>query len=490
MAADSIDPPGAIGDATLAEGNDRAAPVVGTTMAGRYQVLGTLGRGGMGVVYLVHDTALDRDLALKLCFDANETTVVRQRREAKALAALDHPNVLEVYDIGDHDGLLYIAMEFVRGGTAKARFGRGQLRPWREVLDFYIEAAAGLTAAHHAGIIHRDFKPENVLVTRDGAAKVADFGLAVRESSGGSIEAPTDLSNSSDRVTRPGAAVGTPAFMAPEQLLGLDLDPRADQYSYCATLFEGLFGKRPYVARTIHARLATLALAKIAWPQDTRGVPKHILRALERGLSTDPSQRFDSMPALVEALTVRPQRRWPAAVLSVGVAAAVGATAVLQGAPSHCDLGESIGWSSETRTEVERKLDGLEPLASRRIIQNLDQLASSWNAERDRYCGETGAPVGSPATSTCLARIRNGFHARVELLRGGQPDVLRQGNTLVTNLPPADTCRNPTDGGLTVEQQEVLALLEASTAHFDVGRFLEADALAAVSYTHLTLPTT
>ncbi len=430
-------------------------------------------------VYLAYDPQLDRDLALKLCFDASESTVVRHRREAKALAALDHPNVLEIYDVGEHDGLLYIAMEVVDGGTAKARFGRGPLRPWREVLDFYLGAAAGLCAAHHADIIHRDFKPENVLVTRDAVAKVADFGLAIREGSTRSVETSGDVSTSGERVTRAGAAVGTPAFMAPEQLLGLDVDARADQYSFCASVFEGLFGKRPYVALSARARIATLAIAKIAWPRDTRRVPQHILRALERGLSTDPRHRFDSMPALVQALTATPRRRWPVAVFSLGIAATVGATAMLNDTPEGCELEEDIGWSSQTRSELEETLKNIEPLASRRMLLGLDQFASGWDTQRARYCGTAGAPVGEPSTATCLTRLRDGFHARVDLLRGGDPDVLRQGATLIANLPPADSCLTPNDGELTTQQQEVLALLEAATAHNDVGRYLEADALSA-----------
>lgn len=482
MNADPTGPRRAGGDTTLGATNDAQRSAVSPVMAGRYEVLDTLGRGGMGIVYLAHDPKLDRDVALKLCFDASETTIVRQRREAKALASLDHPNVLEIYDIGEHEGLLYIAMEVVYGGTAKDRFGKGALRPWREVLDFYLGAAAGLAAAHRAEIIHRDFKPENVLVTRDGIAKVADFGLAIREGSSGSVEASADLSASGDRVTRAGAAVGTPAFMAPEQLLGLDLDARADQYSFCAALFEALFGKRPYVALSVRARIATLAIAKIAWPRDTRRVPKHILRALERGLSTDPRQRFESMPALVEALTAAPHRRWPLAVLSVGVAGALGAAAVLHDGPPQCDLDENIGWTAEARAKTEGPLAGVSSLAARRIVQDLDFAASTWDSERDAYCGAQGAPVGSPATSTCLARLQKGFHARVALLQDGDPDVLLNGRTLIANLPTADSCRNPADGELTEQQQEVLSLLEAATAHQDVGRILEADALAARAY--------
>ncbi|MGH1345659.1 MAG: protein kinase domain-containing protein [Nannocystales bacterium] len=466
------------GDTTLGAGirTDQASQT--PVMAGRYRVLRTLGRGGMGIVYLAYDPQLDRELALKLCFDASETTVVRHRREAKALAALHHPNVLEIYDVGEHDGLLYIAMEVVDGGTAKRRFGSGALRPWREVLKFYLGAAAGLSAAHRADIIHRDFKPENVLVTREGEAKVADFGLAIRDGSTRSAEASGDVSNSEDRVTRAGAAVGTPAFMAPEQLLGLDLDARADQYSFCATLFEGLFGKRPYLALNAHARLATLALAKIAWPRNTRGVPKHILWALERGLSTDPSQRFESMTALVEALTATPRRRWPVVALSLGLVGTAGLVAVARDTPSSCDLEPHIGWTAQNKLEVKGALGALDRLSSRKIVQDLDQFANAWDSQRDAYCGAGEAPQGEPATATCLTRLRDGFHARVDLLRDGDPDVTRKAPALIANLPPPDTCLDSTDGHLTPEQQEVLALLEAATAHINVGKYLESDALA------------
>lgn len=451
------------------------------TMAGRYRVLEVLGRGGMGIVYLACDPHLQRDLALKVCLDAEPTTAARVRREAKAMATLDHPNVVDVYDIGDHEGLVYIAMEYVPGGNAKRRFGRGQLRPWREVLRFYLGAAEGLGAAHRAGIVHRDFKPENVLIARDGTAKVADFGLATGEGTTRSIETPASVSTSQERITRAGAVVGTPAFMAPEQLLGLDVDARADQYAFCATVFEGLFGRRPYPFASVQDRLAGLAGTKIVWPRDRRGVPTRVQAALDRGLSTDPDARFDSMEALIDALSQPRRRTWPMLVVGTGLVGALGLAASWDEAPATCDLDPPLVWGAADSSSMQDGLEAVDPTLAARVTRDLDLFAASWNTERDAFCSGTSSPPGSAATRTCLARTRDAFVSRVELLRSHDPEVLSRARTLSAKLPPADTCRTASSDGalLGPEQREVLTLLERAKANSDAGRILEADGLTA-----------
>jgi tetratricopeptide (TPR) repeat protein/predicted Ser/Thr protein kinase len=469
------------GDVTIGAPED-VAPDAHPTMAGRYHVLEILGRGGMGIVYLAHDPRLHRDIALKVCLDANASTTIRVGREAKAMAALDHPNVLEIYDIGDHQGLLYIAMEFIAGGNAKARFGEGQLRPWREVLRFYLGAARGLAAAHRAGIVHRDFKPENVLVTRDGAAKVADFGLATGEGTTRSLESSISGSISGERVTRAGAVVGTPAFMAPEQLLGLDVDARADQYAFCATLFEGLFGRRPYPSSSVRDRLAGLASAKVTWPRDTRGVPRRVLRALERGLSTDPDERFESMDMLIDAIARSPVPRWPFAAAAAVVPFAIAATVLSPEPEAACTVHASPSWSAEDSAKLRDDLVGFDPTVAQRTVRELDRFATDWVTERDAFCTRTATPAETAATRACLERTLQAFEARAALLKGGDAEVLSRSKAITANLPLPDTCRNANwDSGatLTAEQQEILSVLERAAAQEDAGRILEADGLTA-----------
>ena len=469
------------GDATLGA-PEEVRPDAHPTMAGRYRVLEILGRGGMGIVYLAHDPHLRRDIALKVCLDADKSTTARVSREAKAMAALDHPNVLEIYDIGDHEGLLYIAMEFVSGGNAKARFGEGQLRPWREVLKFYIGAARGLAAAHHADIVHRDFKPENVLVTRDGSAKVADFGLATGEGTSRSLDSSSSGTLSGERVTRAGAVVGTPAFMAPEQLLGLDVDARADQYAFCATLFEGLFGRRPFPSSSVRDRLAGLASASASWPRDTRGVPKRVMRALERGLATNPDERFESMDALIESVARPPVRRWPLAVATVSLAAGLGGMALRPGPEPVCAVQATPSWSVDDSRHLRDALAVLDPTVAERTVRDLDRFAADWISERDAFCARTTTPAKAAATEACLDRTLQAFEARVSLLEGGDAEVLARAKALTANLPIPDTCGSADwDSGvaLTAKQREILSLLERAAAQEDAGRILEADGLTA-----------
>ena len=231
-------------------------PFVGQLAPGsrvdRYQILGAVGRGGMGEVYAAYHPDLDRKIALKVVHEAGAESAERRARllrEARAIARLSHPNVVVVHDAGTVDGRVYIAMEFVEGETVDAWLRAGS-RGWREVVDVFIAAARGLAAAHAAGIVHRDFKPQNVMIGRDGTVRVMDFGLARL------AEEPPDCPDvgATGPATRPrdgdedGRAVGTPAYMAPEQFRGEAIDARADQFSFCVALHEALFGIRPALA--------------------------------------------------------------------------------------------------------------------------------------------------------------------------------------------------------------------------------------------------
>lgn len=257
---------------------------------GRYSVLDCLGRGGMGEVYKAYDPELDRAVALKLMRADDSASGAggrgRMLREAKAMARLSHPNVVAVHDAGVVGHEVFIAMDLV-DGTTLDEWLRARPRGWREVVAAFIAAGSGLGAAHAKGIVHRDFKPQNVLVDREGRVFVTDFGLAVAQTSGAGAT--------------PEEIAGTPAYMSPEQFAGRSLDARTDQFSFCVALYEGLYAERPFRGRGKALAEAIKSGVVGAAPRDAK-VPAWLRKILLKGLSVDPAQRFASMDALLAAL--------------------------------------------------------------------------------------------------------------------------------------------------------------------------------------------
>jgi hypothetical protein len=289
---------------------------------GRYRIDGVLGEGGMGVVYRAHDLDLDRPVAIKRLRPELRGAQERLLREGQAVARLRHPHVITIFDVGVDGDDLFIAMELVDGRTLRGWL-REAARPWREVLGVAVAAGRGLAAAHRAGLVHRDFKPDNVLVGHDGRVVVGDFGLARLDPAGAAAPGDPAL-----ELTRTGAVAGTPAYMSPEQFAGQPVDARSDQFSFCVTLWEALYGARPFADAAEPATFAGLAAAvaagRLREPADRRGVPRRIHAALRRGLAVSPDARFASIDALVGALTARRRGAWLA-----GGAAAVAACAAI-----------------------------------------------------------------------------------------------------------------------------------------------------------------
>jgi predicted Ser/Thr protein kinase len=317
---------------------------------GRYLVLSSIGAGGMGVVFAAYDPQLDRKVALKLLranLGANAKEArTRLKREAQAIAQLNHPNVVGVYDVGTtDDGDVYIAMEFVEGDTLTTWLKRWP-RTWREILDVFHQAARGLMAAHSVGLLHRDFKPDNVLVGGDGRVRVTDFGLArslfLDDSNRGAITAqngrasqqtPAAGSPLQVDLTATGTVLGTPRYMPPEQLTGPTIDARADQFSFCVALYEALYGTHPLPGATSVSMLEhdERALA----PPEGNKVPASIARAVMRGLEKDRSKRFPTLATLMHELTP-PQQRSPVRVIALAALGALlvtGATAAVMSRP-------------------------------------------------------------------------------------------------------------------------------------------------------------
>ncbi|MCE9571874.1 MAG: protein kinase [Deltaproteobacteria bacterium] len=300
---------------------------VGSTL-GRYTILECIGMGGMGVVFRARDPALARDLAIKVVRTAKGGTgELRVLREAQVMAQLRRPGVVPVYDVGLMQGGVYIVMPYLRGGTLGAWL-RLAPRRWREVLDRFVAAGAGLAAAHAVGLVHRDFKPDNVLLDEDGNALVADFGLA-RPVRGPVVSAPGDAPLPALEVTSAGALVGTPAYMSPEQLRGEPVDARTDVFAYCVSLYEGLYGQRPF--GPVDSRASTDegafdAPRSLREPPAGRNVPAWLRAAIVRGLAPQPDARWPSMDALLAHLTRR--RRRPRRVL-LAAGALVAAIAIV-----------------------------------------------------------------------------------------------------------------------------------------------------------------
>jgi serine/threonine protein kinase len=298
---------------------------------GRYRIDTVLGSGGMGIVYRGWDPQLGRAVAIKVLRHSGDDTVGRARlvREAQSLARLSHPNVCHVYDVGTEGDEVWVAMELVDGVTL--RQWAGDSRPEHELLDVLLGAADGIAAAHDAGLVHRDVKPENVLVTRDGRAIVTDFGLARADDA---IDPRGATFHADPNLTTTGAIAGTPAYLAPEQLGGDPIDARVDQFAWAVMAWELLTGIRPFPV--IFAVRLDAIRAGVTPPPS---LAPHLAAVLARAMSAAPRDRFPSMRELVTAVrakpaapvAARPRRTRVAVLAAVGALAAGGIAIAWQG---------------------------------------------------------------------------------------------------------------------------------------------------------------
>ena len=279
-----------------------AVPTVGSRV-GRYRLLQELGAGGMGVVFEANDPELDRKVAIKLLHARFDKTQLV--REARALARLSHPNVVTIYDVGEVDSRTFIAMELIDGTTFRDWLSQ-RTRGYREILDVLMAAGRGLAAAHAAGLVHRDFKPENVMVGRDGRVRVLDFGIVSAVAARASSMPPSDCGpaaegSDSQQSTLSSSFTGTPAYMAPEQLTERAIDERADQFSFCVVLWEAMYGERPFQGAMLSERVHGVAAMK-ATEAPTSLAPAWLHRLIVRGLSGNLGARHASMEALLAAM--------------------------------------------------------------------------------------------------------------------------------------------------------------------------------------------
>ncbi len=379
---------------------DDVSIMPGTLVDQTYRVERRLGGGGMGVVYLAEHVELQRRVALKLHLgDYTSQELARLRREARVMARLSHPNVLTVHGVGEHQGRMFIAMEYAEQGTLK-RWLKAAPRGWRAVTAMLVEAGRGLAAAHRVGVVHRDFKPDNVLLAADGRPQVADFGLARRWDD--PMDAPTGPGPAAPledarRFTITGAVMGTPAYMSPEQFDGMEIGPASDQFSFCVVLYEALAGQRPFSGRS------TLELAEAVHTGHPRPMPPGVRipgalrRLVERGLRPLPGDRHPSVAALVDALErlLGARRRWAQAGVLGGavlVAVAVGNRATVMASPEPCEgveQGFGEAWSPARREAVATAMAPLPVPRRDELLGLIDDYARRWGAERREVCEAT-----------------------------------------------------------------------------------------------------
>ncbi len=427
---------------------------------GRYIVHEKLGAGGMGIVYSAFDPRLDRSIALKVLHSGGGGSLVggddgRLLREAQAMARLSHPNVVGVHDVGTIDDRVFVAMELVTGGTL-TQFQRTPDRRWREVLDAYVLAGRGLAAAHEAGLVHGDFKPDNVLIGKDGRPRVVDFGLARlvdRER-----ERPTDetVSGPPIELLRTGLRAGTPAYMAPEQHLGEEPTPAADQFAFCVALYEGLYGRRPFPAETLANLVIEVLEGEPRPPPSESSVPGWVWRVLRRGLAREPDARWPGMTQLLAELSADPQARRRRIVLGGLALAAVGgaawtaarATAVPVPCTSARARLEEV-WNDERRAELRRAFDATGvPWAADSLattVQSLDAFGDDWVTAHTEACRATAVEgVQSEQVldlrMACLERRRDELDALVGVLVGADVAVVREASSAAQRLTPVDEC--------------------------------------------------
>jgi tetratricopeptide (TPR) repeat protein len=426
---------------------------------GRYQIDRVLGMGGMGVVYAAHDPELDRPVAVKVLrpdmLASVETVRVRLTREAQAMARLSHPNVINVYEIGTHGQQVFIVMELIRGTTMTAWL-RERPRSWREIVRAFVAAGEGLAAAHEAGLVHRDFKPDNVLISTSGRICVTDFGLARLGDSkeeAGSSSSPSP--GGAPTLTYSGRLVGTPAYMAPEQMRGESTDARADVFSFCVALYEALYETRPFAATDLDALAAEIANGRINPPRRLIG-PHSYRRAIERGLAARPEARPASLAELLALLRVDPiARRWRVLLSASAFLLAVTAGAGimhLQRRSLLCSGGaqQLAGvWDDGRRSVVHAAFTASgKPYAEtawQRTVAALDDYARRWSSMHTEACEATRIRGDQSEEmldlrNICLADRRAGLAALVTVLseRGGA--AVEKSVAAAQSLAPLDGC--------------------------------------------------
>lgn len=445
-------------------------------MVGRYQMLAKIGRGAFGVVYAAYDPQLDRKVALKLLRRRDAIDEERFLRETRAMARVSNPHVVAVHDVGRIDAGLFAAMEFIDGQTLTEWLATTP-RTVREIVSAFCDAARGLAAAHATGIVHRDFKPDNVLVHRAGRVAVTDFGLA-RQTTPHTDEVTPVPSTRLETLTVEGTLVGTPSYMSPEALGGGVVDARSDLFSFCVVLYIALYREHPFRAITV-SELIT-AHARLPEPPRDARVPRHLREGVLSGLHADPARRPQSMLALVRSLEHDPRRtrikRAALGVTGVALVAAMIAAMSTSSPPLDCQERATVltdeVWGPDRRTAVraaiERSAAPLAGEAASRVEIALDRYATSWRTEWTASCKASEAAVVAPELlarrRSCLERRRTQWAALVATLQHPDASTIAGAPTAGYALPGVELCANPRWLSGLVSPQEDASLVTAYNA--------------------------
>ena len=483
------------------------APLGAGSIVGRYVVLSQLGAGGMGVVYAAYDPELNRRVALKLMHTRTLVATAgkdRMLREAQALARLSHPNVVTIYDVGSVGNRVFLAMELV-DGTTLSDWLKASKRPWREIVEMFISAGRGLAAAHAAGVIHRDFKQGNVLVGKDGRARVMDFGLARADQTGPDEPAPSpDLSSELSRdllsaeLTVTGMLIGTPMYMPPEAHRGELPSEAGDQFSFCVALYTALYGQPPFPPE-----LPSEDPKRWIVREPRGAVPRWIGDLVMRGLALDPHQRHRSMTALIDALGRDPLRKRIAlASVVLLVAAGGGVLGVRQLDRRHTiaaceDEGTAIAsvWNDARADAIAKAFDatGIKYAGEtwQRARISLASYATAWQQTRTAVCKREAVEHSLPAplaraSRVCLDEQRADLDALVSQFAAPDAAIVPRAATVSASLPLVTACTDlnrlrhqpepPTDLVTRASVDVLRARLAVAVAANTLGR--SADALA------------
>jgi tetratricopeptide (TPR) repeat protein len=475
-----------------AEGGAAPQLSIGDTI-GRYIVLERVGAGAMGQVFAAWDPQLDRKVALKLLRPgvSDGAHDARLLREAQTLARLSHPNVVSVFDVGRWEGQRFVTLEFISGGSLRQHLERRRREAgalgWREVVQRFVEAGRGLSAAHGAGVIHRDVKPDNLLVRDDGRVLVTDFGLA-SEADGRLVDGPALAHGLSLTGTR--GLLGTPAYMAPAQLDGAPATAASDQFSLCVALFEALTGVRPWVAETVETLRAAQRAGPPVFPSGL-DLPPSLRRAVLRGLSVDERERWPSMDALVAQLeaALAPPRFNPVRAAAFAVVLVALSALVLQRRPlpEACALGQArleATWSPARRAALEQAFLASKlpwaPAAASSVAQAFDARLQAWRAQHLEACLASGASAAKvwSARLSCLEERVLELDATLATLEAGGAEAVTRASRVVDRLPATSVCmgaevteRMPSSEAEQAEHRRARALAARAATLYELGAY-------------------
>ena len=520
----TVTPPGATPDARLVDPNaPTVSPAVGPAdltrpaarpqaedapapaKIGRFTVLRELGRGGTGVVYAAYDEQLDRKVAVKLLHSETREEIARARllREAQAMARLSHPNIVGVHEVGTEGRQVYVAMEFVHGMTLHAWLKR-QRRSAAEIVAMFYQAGEGLAAAHEAGLVHRDFKPANVMVGDDGRARVLDFGLARAEVEAGAApgldrmqparehtSAVANLRSLDASITVTGVMLGTPAYMAPEQFLGTRVDARSDQFGFCVALFEALYRERPYAGDTLAELMTNVLAGSVRDVPHPTAVARALRSILLRGLRRAPDERWSDMRALLTALSPHARgssrRPWaPVLGLSAALAGAAAGvayqTALVDQACSGGAERAAAAWDAADRAQIDAAAEALGPAAgaaATRALAVFDLYSQAWVDAFTGACSDGGELLD--LRMTCLDERRRALATAVDMFARIDSDIVAHAEEILSTLPRIEACadetylraavRPPDDPAVAAQVRELRGELQKASTLETGGKF-------------------